>query len=189
MSSPGQFTRLLFELREGDEGARSELIALVYGELHRLAARYMRRERPDHTLQATALVHEAYLQLSQQQDANWQNRAHFLAVAATTMRSILIDYARAHRADKRGGGEPKLSLEESLVFAKGRSADLLALDEALEKLAAFAPREGRVVELRYFGGLSVEEVAEVLQISPKTVNRDWRRAKDWLHGQIRGDQK
>jgi RNA polymerase sigma factor (TIGR02999 family) len=189
MSSGGQVTHLLAEVREGNERARAELIALIYDELHRMAARYMRSERTNHTLQATALVHEAYLQLSQQQDAIWQNRAHFLAVAATTMRSILIDYARARSADKRGGGQPKLSLEESLVFAQSRSAALLALDEALEKLAEFAPRESRVVELRYFGGLSVEDVAEVLQVSPKTVKRDWRRAKDWLHGQIRVDQK
>jgi RNA polymerase sigma factor (TIGR02999 family) len=185
MSSGGQVTRLLAELRQGNERARSELITLIYDELHRMAARYMRSERPNHTLQATALVNEAYLQLSKQQGANWQNRTHFLAVAATTMRSLLIDYARARSADKRGGGQPKLSLEESLVFAEGRSGVLLALDEALKKLAEFAPRESRVVELRFFGGLSVEETAEVLQVSAKTVKRDWRRAKDWLHGQIR----
>jgi RNA polymerase sigma factor (TIGR02999 family) len=189
MSSGGEVTRLLAELRGGNERACTELIALVYDELHRIAARYMRSERPGHTLQATALVHEAYLQLSKQQDANWQNRAHFLAVAATTMRSILIDYACARSADKRGSGQPRFSLEESLVFAEGRSGELLALDEALKKLAEFAPRESRVVELRYFGGLSVEETAEVLQVSPKTVKRDWRRAKDWLYGQIRVEKK
>jgi len=189
MSSGGQVTRLLAELRGGNEGARSELIALVYDELHRIAARYMRNERPEHTLQATALVNEAYLQLSRQQHSNWQDRAHFFAVAATTMRSILIDYARARNADKRGGGQPRLSLEESLVFAEGRSGELLALDEALKKLAEFAPRESRVVELRYFGGLSVEETAEVLQVSPKTVKRDWRRAKDWMYSQIRVEKK
>lgn len=184
MPSGGEVTRLLAELRGGNERARSELITLIYDELHRMAARYMRSERPNHTLQATALVHEAYLQLSRQQDANWQNRAHFLAVAATTMRSILIDYARARGAEKRGGGQPKLSLEESLVLTAGRREELLALDAALHQLAEFAPRESRVVELRYFGGLSVEETAEVLQVSEKTVKRDWRRAKDWLHSQI-----
>jgi RNA polymerase sigma factor (TIGR02999 family) len=164
-------------------------VALVYDELHRLAARYMRSERPEHTLQATALVHEAYIQLIRQQDVSWQNRAHFLAVAAATMRSILIDYARARSANKRGGGQRKFALEESLVFNEGRSAEVLALDQALKKLAEFAPRESEVVELRYFGGLSVEETAEVLQVSPKTVKRDWRRAKDWLHSQIKADQK
>lgn len=187
MSSGGEVTRLLAELKDGNQQARSELIALVYDKLRRLAGRYMRSERPEHTLQATALVNEAYIQLVKQQDVSWQNRAHFLAVAATTMRSILIDYARARRAHKRGGGEPKLALEESLVFSEGRSAELVALDGALKKLAEFAPRESQVVELRYFGGLSVEETAEVLQVSPKTVKRDWRRAKDWLHSQIRAD--
>jgi RNA polymerase sigma factor (TIGR02999 family) len=189
MSSGGEVTRLLAELRGGNQRARSELIVLVYDELRRLAGRYMRSERPEHTLQPTALVNEAYLQLVKQPDVNWQNRAHFLAVAATTMRSILIDHARARRAQKRGGGEPKLALEESLVFSEGRSAELVALDEALKKLAEFAPRESQVVELRYFGGLSVEEAAEVLQVSPKTVKRDWRRAKDWLHSQIRAEVK
>jgi RNA polymerase sigma factor (TIGR02999 family) len=189
MASGGEVTRLLAELRDGNQHARSELIALVYPELRRMAARYMRSERPDHTLQATALVHEAYLQLVKKQDVSWQNRAHFLAVAATTMRSILIDYARARVADKRGRSQPKVSLEESLVFSEERSGQLLALDEALEKLARFAPRESQVVELLYFGGLSVEEAAEVLQVSPKTVKRDWRRAKDWLHGEIKRSGK
>jgi len=189
MSSSGEVTNLLAELRGGNESARSELIRLVYDELHRMAARYMRGERPNHTLQATALVHEAYLQLTKREDANWQNRAHFLAVAASTMRSVLIDYARARNAEKRGGGQPKLALEESLLVDAGRSREILALDAALKKLAEFAPRESRVVEMRYFGGLSVEETAEVLQVSPKTVMRDWRRAKVWLHGQIRSGKK
>jgi RNA polymerase sigma factor (TIGR02999 family) len=188
MTSGGEVTRLLAELRAGNQQARSELVALVYPELRRVAARYMRAERHDHTLQATALVHEAYLRLLKKQDASWQNRAHFLGVAATTMRSILIDYARARVADKRGANQPKLSLEESLVFDEGRSGQLLALDEALEKLAEFAPRESQVVELRYFGGLSVEETAEVLQVSPRTVELDWRRAKNWLHSQIKGEK-
>jgi RNA polymerase sigma-70 factor, ECF subfamily len=188
MPSGGNVTRLLTELREGNEHARSELIAVLYDELHRIAARYMRGERPNHTLQATALVNEAYLQLAKQSDVKWQNRAHFLAVAATTMRSLLIDHARARNAEKRGGGQPKLSLEESLVLAEGRQGELLALDEALKKLTAFAPRESQIVEMRYFGGLSMEEIAEVLQISVKTVKRDWRRAKDWLHSQVTADR-
>ncbi len=189
MPSEGEVTRLLGELKEGNQQPRSQLIAVVYDELRRLAARYMRRERTEHTLQPTALVHEAYIQLFKQQNVSWRNRAHFLAVAATTMRSILIDYARAHAAEKRGGSQRKLALEESLVFSEGRSGELLRLDQALKELAEFAPREGRVVELRYFGGLSVEETAEVLQVSPKTVKRDWRRAKDWLHSQIKPDQQ
>ena len=189
MSSGEEVTRLLAEMRQGDERARSRLITLVYDELHRMAARYMRSERPNHTLQATALVHEAYLQLSKQHPAGWKDRAHFLAVAATNMRAILVDYARARGADKRGGGQPRLSLEESLVLAQGRSGELLALDEALKKLAEFAPRESRVVELRYFGGLSVEETAEALQVSEKTVKRDWRHARNWLHGQIRVEKE
>ncbi|HEY6291341.1 MAG TPA: sigma-70 family RNA polymerase sigma factor [Terriglobia bacterium] len=189
MTSGQEVTRLLAELRDGNQQARSELIALVYNELRRMAARYMRSERPGHTLQATALVHEAYLQIFKQQDVSWQNRAHFLAVAATTMRSILIDHARARSAGKRGGGQPRLSLEESLVFTEGRSEELLALDEALKQLAEFAPRESQIVELRYFGGLSVEETAEALQVSPRTVKRDWRRAQDWLYAQIKGHQE
>jgi RNA polymerase sigma factor (TIGR02999 family) len=189
MSSTGEVTRLLAEWREGNEHARSELFNLIYNELRRMAARHMRSERPNHTLQPTALVHEVYLQLARQAEPNWQNRAHFHAIAATTMRSILIDYARARNAEKRGGGHVNLSLEESLVFAEGRSTELLALDGALKKLAEFAPRESQVVELRYFGGLSAEETAEVLKISEKTIKRDWRRAKDWLNSQVRVEKK
>jgi len=184
MSSGGEVTRLLAELRDGNEHARSRLFTLVYTELRRIAARYMRNERPNHTLEPTALEHVAYFQLAKQPEPDWQNGAHFLAIAATTMRTILIDYARARSAEKRGGGQANLSLEESLVFAEGSMGELPALDDALKRLAEFAPGESQVVELCYFGGPSVEETTEVLEVSEKTVERDWRRAKDWLHSQF-----
>lgn len=182
---PMDVTALLGELSNGSPEAGSKLIPLVYGELRRIAAGYMRRERTGHTLQATALVHEAYFKLLGQRSVTWQNRAHFLGVAAQVMRRILIDHARSHVRDKRGGGHEAVPLDEALVFSPERSQDFLVLDSALDRLAEFDPRQSRIVELRFFGGLTVEETAEVLGISPKTVKRDWNVAKAWLHGELK----
>jgi RNA polymerase sigma factor (TIGR02999 family) len=157
----------------------------VYDELRKLASRYLRRERSDHTLQTTALVHEAYLKLVDQKGADWQNRVQFFAVAAQLMRRILVDYARSHRASKRGGSLYKVSLDEALVPAEEKDAELLALDEALERLAAIDPQQSRVVELRVFAGLTQEEIAQAMDISPRTVRREWSMAKAWLHQQIK----
>jgi RNA polymerase sigma factor (TIGR02999 family) len=178
-------TVLLSELASGNQEAANKLIPLVYDELKRLARGYMRRERPDHTLQATALVHEAYLKLVRQREVNWQGRSHFFGVAAQLMRRVLIDHARGHLRQKRGGAKVILPLDEALVFSPGHSEDLLKLDQALERLSKLDARQGRIVELRFFGGLSVEETAEFLNISPKTVKRDWAVAKAWLHGELR----
>jgi RNA polymerase sigma-70 factor, ECF subfamily len=177
-------TQLLVALRAGNAEAESELYHAVYGELHRMAARYMRRERPDHTLQATALIHEAYVDLIDQHNKDWQNRAHFYGVAANVMRRILIDYARTHRTAKRGGLNQKLSLDDALPLTSQQSDELIALDEALARLAQFDPRQSKVVELRFFGGLSEEEAAQVLGVSSRTVKRDWRLAKTWLYGEL-----
>ena len=187
MPSPGEITRLLGQLREGDRQAEARLAVIVYDELRRLARRYMRQERPNHTLQATALVHEAYIQMFQQKEPSWENRAHFFAIAANTMRRILVDHARARNAVKRGGGEPRESLEASPVALRERPFPIVELDDALTRFAAFAPRESKVVELRFFGGLSVEETARVLGVSQKTVKRDWARARAWLRGELRKD--
>jgi RNA polymerase sigma-70 factor, ECF subfamily len=183
--SQADVTILLSELTRGNKEAVERLVPLVYDELKRLANCYMRRERPDHTLQATALVNEAYLKLVCQQSVNWQGRSHFFGIAAQLMRRILIDHARGHLRKKRGGGQEVLPLDEGLVFSPGQSAVLLRLDEALERLAKLDPRQSKIVELRFFGGLSVEEAAEFLGISPKTVKRDWSVAKAWLHGELR----
>ena len=182
--SSHEVTRLLAELRKGDAQALDVLLPLVYSELRRQARRYLQRERPDHTLQATALVNEAYLKLVEQRNVHWQNRAHFLGVAAQAMRRILIDHARTHRRMKRGGAIPNVTLNEDLIAGEGRSIDLLALDEALHRLGSLDPRQAKVVELRYFGGLSVEESAEVLKVSPATIKRDWTMAKAWLHSEL-----
>jgi RNA polymerase sigma-70 factor (ECF subfamily) len=178
-------TVLLAQLVGGDEQAASRLVPLVYSELRQMAARYMRRERADHTLQTTALVHEAYLKLVEQRSASWQNRAHFFAVAAKVMRHILVDHARANMREKRGGGQPVLQLDEGLVFSPESSSELLEVDEALHRLAEMDPRQGKIVELRFFGGLTVDETAAVLGISAKTVKRDWSVAKAWLHGELK----
>jgi len=178
-------TELLVNWSEGDQEALNKLIPLVNDERHKLASRYLRRERPDHTLQTTALVHEAYLKLVDQRDANWRNRVQFFAVAAQLMRRILVDYARRHHASKRGGDFYKLSLDEALVSTEENDAELLALDEALDRLAAIDSQQSRVVELRVFAGLTLEETAEALNISPRTVRREWSMAKAWLHRQIR----
>ncbi|MEW6210218.1 MAG: sigma-70 family RNA polymerase sigma factor [Acidobacteriota bacterium] len=180
MSSSHHITALLVRWREGDRAALDEMMPLVYKELRRLAAYYMRRQRSDHTLQTSALINEAYLRLIDHKNMRWQNRAHFFAVAAQAMRRILVDHARARGYDKRGGGAQKVTLDEAMVMAEGKSAELIALDEALTDLAATDARKGRIVELRYFGGLSVEETAEVLGVSGVTVMREWRAAKLWL---------
>ncbi len=176
---PGEITQLLLEWSKGDTGALDRLMPLVYEELRQLARRYMAGERPGHTLQTTALINEAYLRLIDHKEMQWQNRAHFFGVAAQAMRRILVDHARTRDAAKRGGGAPKASLEDAAVVPE-RPAELIALDEALTDLATIDPRKSQVVELRYFGGLSVEETAEVLGVSPVTVMRDWSTAKAWL---------
>lgn len=186
MTSPSSdVTLLLSELSRGNQEAAEKLIPFVYAELKRLARTYMRRERPDHTLQATALVHEVYIKLAKQQAVDWQSRAHFFGIAAQLMRRILIDHARGHLRQKRGGANEVLPLDEALVFSPERSKELVKLDEALERLSKVDARQSRIVELRYFGGLSVDETAEFLGISPKTVKRDWSVAKAWLHGELR----
>ena len=185
MSENEEVTLLLSALTRGDDGAASKLIPVVYAELRRLAGSYMRRERVDHTLQATALVHEAYLKLIEQRSANWQNRAHFFGVAAQLMRRILIDHARGHSRQKRGGEQKKVSLDEAFVFSEKQADELLAVDDSLNRLAEIDPRQARVVELRFFGGLSVEEAAEVLGVSPKTIKRDWSVAKAWLYADLK----
>jgi RNA polymerase sigma-70 factor (ECF subfamily) len=180
----GDVTQLLADVQNGQPDAAPRLIPLVYDELRRLARRQMRRERSDHTLQATALVHEAYFRLVTQPERTWQNRTHFVRIAAQVMRRMLIDYARARRTVKREGGLQRVPLEEPLLVADEQSDELLALNEALERLAQFDPRQSRVVELRFFGGLTVEETAEALGMSPKTVKRDWSVARAWLHREV-----
>jgi RNA polymerase sigma factor (TIGR02999 family) len=186
MSSPQEVTQLIEACGSGDQEAFNKLFPLVYDELHRIAAAYMSRERPDHTLQTTALVHEAYLRLVGQRNMRWQSRVHFFAVAAKVMRHILVDHARRHQYAKRGGGEPPLSLEEAAVFSDEQAANVVALDEALNDLAAFDQRKSRLVELRFFGGLTIEEAAEALKISPNTAMRDWSTAKAWLYRAVSG---
>jgi RNA polymerase sigma-70 factor (ECF subfamily) len=177
-------TVLLERLGEGDQEALAQLMPLVYDELHRLAASYLRRERPDHTLQTTALVHEAYIRLVDQKEAHWKGRGHFFAVAAQTMRRILVDYARRHKAAKRGGPLPKLSLEEAVAVSEVQSENLLLLDRLLARLANIDPQAVRMVELRFFAGLSVEETASAMEISPTTVKREWSVARKWLLREI-----
>jgi RNA polymerase sigma factor (TIGR02999 family) len=181
---PGETTRLLAQWRAGDAAAFDRLLPVVYEELRRLASSYMRGERPDHLLQTTALVHEAYLRLVDQPDANYETRAHFFAVAAQVMRHVLVDYARTRRRAKRGGGVSTVPLEDVAVISPERAEELIAVDAALESLMAFDLRKGRIFELRHFGGLSVEEAAQVLKVSPATVARDWRMAKAWLRRAI-----
>jgi RNA polymerase sigma factor (TIGR02999 family) len=178
-------TDLLIDWGKGDPEAFETLMPLVYDELHRLASRYLRHERPGHTLQTTALVHETYLKLVDQKNTPWQNRAQFFAVAAQVMRHILVDYARSRRAFKRGGDCYRLSLDESIISFEEKDPDLLVLNEALNSLAAIDPQQSRVVELRVFGGLTVEETAQTLGVSPRTVKREWSMAKAWLHKQMR----
>lgn len=177
-------TRLLVEWKDGNAGAFDEMAPLVYDELRRLARSYLRRERPGHTLQSTAIVHEAYLRLVDQQSVSWQNRSHFYGVAAQMIRRILVDHARARRTQKRGEGGPKISLDEAIGAQQSRDLDLVALDDALEALGSIDPRQSRLVELRFFAGLSVEETAEVLGVSTATVKRDWTSARAWLKREL-----
>lgn len=183
-SNPGEVTQLLVQIYAGNKEAEDRLIRLVYAELHRLAAHYLRGESPDHTLQPTALVHEAYLRLTCMQKIDWQSRSHFFATAAIAMRRILVDHARAQRAEKREGFREAISLEDALVVSPERSHDLVALDEALHRLAEMDPRPVKVVEMRFFGGMSEDEIAHALGISVRTVKRDWRAAKAWLYDQV-----
>ena len=177
-------TQLLGDWSGGDEGALEKLIPLVQPELHRLAHYYMSRERVGHTLQTTALLNEAYLQLTDKTQPSWQNRTHFMAVAAQLMRRIMVDHARARHALKRGAGAIRVTLDETAWVTEERAEELLALDEALEKLAEFDRRRCEIVEMRYFGGLTVEEIADVLKVHPNTVMRDWRAAKAWLYAEL-----
>jgi RNA polymerase sigma factor (TIGR02999 family) len=181
-------TRILQEWSHGDEGAPARLMPLVYEELRRRAADYLRRERPDHTLQATALVHEAYLKMVDQSRANWKDRAHFASVAAQLMRRILVQHARTHNAEKRGGKLEKIYLDETRELWTDRQPELVALHEALESFASAFPREATVVELRFFGGMETNEIAEVLGVSEKTILRDWNFAKLWLRRELVGDE-
>ena len=187
-SSQQEVTRLLADWSGGDEGALERLIPLVQPELHRLAHHYMSREAIGHTLQTTALLNEAYLHLVDDPKRNWQNRTHFVAAAAQLMRRIMVDHARERRALKRGGGALQVSLDDVALVTETRSEELLALDEALEKLAVQDPRKSQIVELRYFGGLSVEETAAFLKLSPRTVKREWRMAKVWLYRALSGKE-
>jgi RNA polymerase sigma-70 factor (ECF subfamily) len=186
--NPITVTGLLLQWGQGDEGALERLIPLVHNELHRIARRCMAGERAGHSLQPTILVNEAYLRLIDTKDVAWHDRAHFLAVAARVMRRILVDHARTRRAQKRGGAETRVTFDEALVVTDEPRRDFVALDEALGVLAAFDERKSRVIELRFFGGLSVEETASVLKVSPETVMGDWRLAKAWLRREMRADR-
>jgi RNA polymerase sigma factor (TIGR02999 family) len=186
VTPPEDITQILQEVSGGNREAPARLMPLVYDELRRLADHYLRRERPDHTLQPTALVHEAYLKLIDQTRVDWQNRAHFFGVAAQLMRRILVDHARRHQAEKRGGFQQRLSLDEAVDYSQTRDVDLVKLDDALTALAKFDARQSRIVELRFFGGLTIEETAEALGISPATVKVDWSMAKAWLRREIGG---
>ncbi|MGE0883349.1 MAG: sigma-70 family RNA polymerase sigma factor [Blastocatellales bacterium] len=180
----GNVTQLLVDWRNGNDDALNQLMPLVYDELRGLAKRYMSRERSTHTLQTNALVNEAYLRLINQQDVDWQNRAHFFAIAAQVMRNLLVDHARSKQYAKRGGGAQQITLDEGLAVASEQSVDVLALHEALERLAEVDERKSRIVELRYFGGLSAEETAEVLGVSEITIKREWLKAKAWLFREL-----
>jgi RNA polymerase sigma-70 factor (ECF subfamily) len=181
---PSEVTQLLMDWSKGDRAALDQLIPIVESELRRLARRFIGKENPGHTLETSALINEAYLRLVDQKNVQWQNRAHFFAVSAQIMRHILIDHARSHRYAKRGAGARKVGLDEAAVLPERRAAELVALDDALRELAAVDPRKSEVVELRFFGGLSIEEAAEVMKISPATVQREWRAARAWLHRAI-----
>lgn len=179
-------TKLLLDWGNGDKAALDELTPILYDELRRLANSYLRHQRSDHTLQATALVHEAYLKLADQSQLQWQNRAHFFGIAARVMRHILVDHSRQHNAAKRGGGAVKLELDEGLVGSQEKTADVVALDDALQALAQLDARKSQIVELRFFGGLSVEETAEVMGLSVATIGREMRLAQAWLHREMTG---
>jgi len=180
-------TQLLINWRDGDKAALDQLMPLVYEELRRLARGFMGKERNNHTLQTSALINEAYLKLVDQDETNWQNRAHFFAVSAQIMRHILIDHARSYGYEKRGAGAQRVGLDDARVFSEERAGELVALDEALTELATVDPRKSRIVELRFFGGLNIDETAEVMELSPTTVQREWRAAKAWLQRFIKGE--
>jgi RNA polymerase sigma-70 factor (ECF subfamily) len=184
----GQVTQLLKAMHAGDTQAAESLLPLVYAELHRLAKGYMRRERPDHTLQATALINEAYLRLVGE-NIDWNSRAHFIGLAANVMRRVLVDYARAHNAEQRGGGLQRVEMQDELAISAEQLDEVEHLDEALKKLEKENPRQARVVELRYFGGLSVEQIGALLQIAPRSVKRDWALARIWLFRELRPGAK
>jgi len=184
LASSHEVTALLIDWNNGNKTALDRLMPLVDRELHRLARHYMQQERPGHTLQTTALVNEAYLKLIDQRQVHWKNRAHFFALCAQLMRRILVDHARRRKYAKRGGDARRISLDEVIAVSPARSADLIALDDALQQLAAIDARKGKVVEMRFFGGLSVEETAEALGVSPLTVKRDWKMAKAWLYNSL-----
>jgi RNA polymerase sigma factor (TIGR02999 family) len=186
-ASPNEVTQLLINWSNGDEAALDDLIPLVHSELRRLARHYMGRENPGHTLQTSALINEAYIRLVDQQNVPWQNRAHFFAVSAQVMRHILIDHARSHCYAKRGGGARRVPLDEAVAINDQRAAELVALDDALNNLATLDPRKSQIIELRFFGGLSIEETAEAMKISPITVTREWRSAKAWLRREMNKD--
>ncbi len=184
MTEKTDVTQLLSKAQRGDENALNELLPLVYNELRRVAANQLKSERGDHTLQATALVHEAYLRLLEQKEVDWRNRAHFFSIASEMMRRILVNYAIQRNAKKRGDGATKIALDEAVSFANQRDFDLVSLDDALKNLAKFDEKQAKIVELRFFGGLTIEETAEVLEISDSTVKREWRMAKAWLKSQL-----
>ena len=188
MTVPSEVTGLLVDWSNGDQSAYEKLIPLVYAELHRLAHHYMGRERSDHTLQTTALVNEAYVRLVDQRRMRWQNRAQFFGICAELMRRILVDYARKQNYAKRGGGAEKISLDQVAEISEDKPTDLAALDDALKQLATFDARKARVVELRFFGGLNNDEVAEVMGLHPNTVSRDWNAAKAWLYKTVTSDE-
>ena len=183
-TTPDQISAMLTELQKGDPCAASRLLPIVYGELRRLAAHYMRGEKPGQTIQATELVHEAYLRLVGEEHIDWQGKTHFFAMAAKSMRRILVDRARKKMAEKHGGREGRLELKEAFVFSPGKSKDIIALDDALKRLQEISPRQGRIVEMRFFGGFSVEEIAKIEGVSPRTVKQDWSLARAWLHHEI-----
>jgi RNA polymerase sigma factor (TIGR02999 family) len=183
-TSGGDVTRLLKAMHEGEPGAAESLLPLVYAELHRLAKAYMRRERPDHTLQGTALINEAYLRLAGE-PIDWESRSHFIGMAAYGMRRVLVDYARAHTAERRAGGLQRVEFEDGLAIAPERLEEVAIVDEALTRLAGRSPRQAQVVELRYFGGLSVEQIAAMLNVAPRSVKRDWSLARIWLARELR----
>jgi RNA polymerase sigma-70 factor (ECF subfamily) len=188
MASPSEVTQLIAEYSRGDQAALDRLLPLVYAELHRMARRYMGRENPANSLQPTALIHEAYFRLTGLPANKWENRAHFFGVAAQSMRHVLVDHARARYRNRRGGEKHLLPLDEGLVVSGKRVAGIVALDDALTDLAKLHPRQSKVVELKYFGGLTVEETAEALQVCPETVMRDWRIAKAWLYRHLGGSE-
>ena len=186
MTQTHDVTQLLLDWSNGDRAALDKLMPLIDEELRRLAHRYMNRERAGHTLQTTALVNEAFLRLVNRKNLQWQNRAHFFGIAAHLMRTILVDHARAHASAKRGGGARNLELNEALVVSQQKASEVIALDEALKQLALLDPQQSRIVELRFFGGLTVEEAAEVLDVSPATIKREWSTAKAWLYHELSG---